>query len=209
MPRPRFSKLSPDKRRRIIETAALEFAAHGFEAASLNRIIDSAGISKGATYYYFDDKADLFAAVVLDGWNALVPVTDFHARLLERDTFWPVLLGLYTEMLKRAREQPWLTAVGRLVYSAPPSLNVSRRVAVQFARALDWLRALVERGQVIGAIRADLPANFLLAVLPAIIEAADRWMVEHREELGPERMDRMAFELFGMLRRFAEPPAAR
>ena len=34
--------------------------AHGFENASLNRIIKKAGISKGAMYYYFDDKMDLY-----------------------------------------------------------------------------------------------------------------------------------------------------
>ena len=40
-----------------------EFAAHGFHDASLNRIIEAAGISKGSMYYYFDGKEDLFAHV--------------------------------------------------------------------------------------------------------------------------------------------------
>ena len=68
MPRPRFENLPLAKRRRILETAALEFATRGFDAASLNRIIRSARISKGAAYYYFDDKADLYTAVVAYGW---------------------------------------------------------------------------------------------------------------------------------------------
>ena len=64
MPRPRFKKLAADKRAAIIEAAGVEFAAHGFQGASLNAIIAAAGISKGAFYYYFDDKADLFATVI-------------------------------------------------------------------------------------------------------------------------------------------------
>jgi AcrR family transcriptional regulator len=48
-----------------LEAAAKEFVAHGFEAASLNRILDDAGISKGAAYYYFDDKTDLYATTTL------------------------------------------------------------------------------------------------------------------------------------------------
>jgi AcrR family transcriptional regulator len=32
--------------------------------ASLNRILEQAGISKGSAYYYFDDKADVFLTVV-------------------------------------------------------------------------------------------------------------------------------------------------
>ena len=48
MPRPRFNKLSAEKRECILEAAAKEFAAHGYDGASLNRILDETGISKGA-----------------------------------------------------------------------------------------------------------------------------------------------------------------
>ncbi len=73
MPRPRFDRLDPDKRRRILAVAAEEFAARGVGNASLNRIIDHAGISKGAAYYYFDDKADLFATVIREGMESFRP----------------------------------------------------------------------------------------------------------------------------------------
>ena len=58
------SPSSPRAQQQAILRAALdEFAAHGFHDASLNRIIDAAGISKGSMYYYFDGKEDLFAHV--------------------------------------------------------------------------------------------------------------------------------------------------
>ena len=147
MPRPRFQKLPADKRQRILEAAALEFASRGFEHASLNRIITAAGISKGAAYYYFDDKADLFATVVLHGWQMLVPDTEVDLALLDADAFWPVLLGLYAEMLQKAHERPWLTAVGKLVYGPPPSEALGGLVAEQFARAHRWLGELIARGR--------------------------------------------------------------
>ena len=40
MPRPRFDKLAVGKRERILEAAAKEFAAHGYDGASLNRILN-------------------------------------------------------------------------------------------------------------------------------------------------------------------------
>ena len=64
MPRPRFSKLPVLRQREILERAAQEFAACGYEHASLNHIIDALGLNKGVFYYNFDSKADLFAAVV-------------------------------------------------------------------------------------------------------------------------------------------------
>ena len=142
MPRPRFQKLPADKRQRILEAAALEFASRGFEHASLNRIITAAGISKGAAYYYFDDKADLFATVVQHGWQMFVPGADVDLSLLDADAFWPVLFGLYAETLQKAHEQPWLTAFGKLVYGPPPSEALGGLVAEQFARAHRWLGEL-------------------------------------------------------------------
>ena len=63
MARPRFQNLDQETRNHILETAAEEFAAQGFDGTSLNRLIESLGISKGSFYYYFDDKADLFITV--------------------------------------------------------------------------------------------------------------------------------------------------
>jgi AcrR family transcriptional regulator len=62
--RPRFAKLPPAQQQTILRAALEEFAAHGFHDASLNRVIEVAGISKGSMYYYFDGKEDLFAHIV-------------------------------------------------------------------------------------------------------------------------------------------------
>jgi AcrR family transcriptional regulator len=64
MPFPRFSKLPLEKRERLMEAAAQEFAAYGFDDASLNRILETVQMSKGAAYYYFEDKVDLFFTVI-------------------------------------------------------------------------------------------------------------------------------------------------
>ena len=63
MARPRFQNLSAERRSELLEFAANEFAARGYDGASLNRIIQETGLSKGSFYYYFDDKADLFSTV--------------------------------------------------------------------------------------------------------------------------------------------------
>ena len=60
MPLTRFDKLSPAKRERILEVAAQEFARYGYEDASINRMLEQAQMSKGAAYYYFEQRA--FAA---------------------------------------------------------------------------------------------------------------------------------------------------
>jgi AcrR family transcriptional regulator len=51
-------------RSRLLDAAAEEFASKGFGGASLDRIADAAGFTRGAVYSNFDGKADLFVAVL-------------------------------------------------------------------------------------------------------------------------------------------------
>jgi AcrR family transcriptional regulator len=52
------------KRRQIVEGARAMFLAQGFDAASMNDIARAAGVSKGTLYVYFDNKEQLFEAIV-------------------------------------------------------------------------------------------------------------------------------------------------
>ncbi len=45
---------------KILNAAFEEFAKFGLDKASLNKILKSAGISKGVFYHYFSDKEELF-----------------------------------------------------------------------------------------------------------------------------------------------------
>jgi AcrR family transcriptional regulator len=51
-------------RMRLLDAAEQAFAAEGFGGASLDRIADAAGFTRGAVYSNFADKADLFVAVL-------------------------------------------------------------------------------------------------------------------------------------------------
>src|SRR5712675_814610 len=52
------------KRRQIVEGARQVFLAQGFDAASMGEIARVAGVSKGTLYVYFEDKEQLFDAIV-------------------------------------------------------------------------------------------------------------------------------------------------
>jgi AcrR family transcriptional regulator len=51
-------------RRHILQAALKSFARCGYAATSVQTIVDHAGVSKPALYYYFADKAQLFQALV-------------------------------------------------------------------------------------------------------------------------------------------------
>jgi AcrR family transcriptional regulator len=52
------------KRRQILDGARRVFLASGFDAASMNEIARTAGVSKGTLYVYFDSKEALFASLL-------------------------------------------------------------------------------------------------------------------------------------------------
>ena len=54
----------PIKRAQIIEGARRVFIDKGFEAASMNDITREAGVSKGTIYVYFENKEELFEALI-------------------------------------------------------------------------------------------------------------------------------------------------
>ena len=58
-------------KQRLLQSGFREFHRSGFEAADLNRILDEAGVTKGALYYHFQSKRGLGYAVVtnvLQSW---------------------------------------------------------------------------------------------------------------------------------------------
>lgn len=56
---------------RILNSAKIEFLAHGFEKASLKTICEDAGVTTGALYKRYKGKEDLFCAVVAETVDAL------------------------------------------------------------------------------------------------------------------------------------------
>jgi AcrR family transcriptional regulator len=186
MPFPRYDKLPLEKRERLMEAAAQEFAASGFENASMNRILETVQMSKGAAYYYFEDKVDLFFTVIhycierskLD--LALDPAT------LTAETFWPSFAELHRQPLLNSFEQPWLFAAVRAAEHLPPAA-LEREPLASFARRVrTWMLNLLKRGQELGVIRTDLSEQLILAWIAALDDASDHWLLDHWSKLDRE-----------------------
>ncbi len=60
----KFENLNPEKQQKILNSALSEFAEHGYEQASTNRIVKQAGIGKGMLFYYFKNKKDLYEYLI-------------------------------------------------------------------------------------------------------------------------------------------------
>ncbi|NNJ29463.1 TetR family transcriptional regulator [Lacrimispora defluvii] len=66
MPTERFYNLPAEKKKIIRDAATEEFIRVPFEKASINKIIQNAGISRGSFYTYFVDKRDVLGYIFED-----------------------------------------------------------------------------------------------------------------------------------------------
>jgi AcrR family transcriptional regulator len=183
MPFARYSKLPIEKRERLMIAAAQEFAAYGFDAASVNRILETVQMSKGAAYYYFEDKVDLFFTVIqycierLELNLALDPATS------TAETFWPTFAELRRQPLLNSFEQPWLFAAVRAAERLSPAA-LQREPLATFARQVRaYVMNILKRGQELGVIRTDLPDDLIFDWQQALDAASDHWLLAHWTEL--------------------------
>lgn len=61
-----------EKRQQILDVASKLFLKHGLDAVSMSQIASEVGGSKSTLYSYFDNKEELFLAVVLSGIAQMV-----------------------------------------------------------------------------------------------------------------------------------------
>ena len=202
MPFPRFEKLPLEKRERLIEVAAHEFALHGFDDASMNRILEAVQMSKGAAYYYFEDKVDLFFTVV-QYCNERLKLFDLELdpATLTAETFWPTFATLHRQPLLRSFEQPWLFAAVRAGERLSPAALQREPLATFGRQVKTWLLSIVKRGQELGVMRTDMSEDLILAWLEALDDASDHWLLAHWSQLDREAIAQISDQTVDGMRR--------
>lgn len=117
MPNPTFFNLPEDKQTRIMDAVWQEFSAVSYMDASINRIIQSAGISRGSFYQYFTGKADVFTYVLQTILDAGLEM--FRAQLtVHSNDLFRAILGMYELILwsnQRNSKRPGLERIRTLI----------------------------------------------------------------------------------------------
>ncbi len=195
-----------EKRERLLTIAAQEFAIHGFEAASLNRILEEAQIGKSSAYYYFEDKADLFCTVVEYCFERLeFAPSSQELEALTAETFWQAYMTRHQRSLLRAQQEPWWFGAVRAVDRLSPEMLRTD----SFAPLADFitnylmtnLNAMMARGQALGLIRTDVPNELLIGWFRAIDSASDDWLLSHLNTLDQDTIERISRQTMQTIQR--------
>jgi len=97
------------RRAEILAGARRAFATHGYEGATVARLEQETGLSRGAIFNYYDDKLDLFIALAAEDsrrWLAdfdEIGIDGLLRRIAGEDPAWS---RVYLEVVRRAATDP-------------------------------------------------------------------------------------------------------
>ncbi|HMP51360.1 MAG TPA: TetR/AcrR family transcriptional regulator [Candidatus Melainabacteria bacterium] len=203
MPRPRFKKLDKEKQQLILDVASEEFAAHGFENASYNAIIEKCKLSKGVMYYYFDDKLDLFQTILSEANQSYLEYIGHWKSCSNKDEFWAQIKEIFYQSMAFFEEDP---RAARLVAMSMKHPEILSRTYEQLeAISSSWFIRVISEGQELGAVRDDIPMDYLLRLIFGMGQASDQWMLSKWQESSLSDLMKDAELVFKIFREFLDP----
>jgi TetR/AcrR family transcriptional repressor of nem operon len=168
------SRESDATRDKLLKAAFDEIYRRGFQAASLDTILAKAGVTKGALYHHFPNKASLGYAVVdevvkgllLERWGVLEPTSGDPITALQR-----ILRGRVANLT--SREVEFGCPLNNLAQEMSPLDQRFRRgVNATFEIWTDAVAKDLASGQAQGTVRKDVDARKIAAFVVASIEGS-------------------------------------
>ncbi len=169
----------PDKRRylssaarkeEILDAALIEFADRTYNAVSMERLAECAGLSKAGIYAHFKSKEEIFHALLERAKQKLL---DFEGWLPDEDLTLPELVDAFLDRLYATFESPATLSIYRLLLTesvrAPDLVKVwHNEVACGFRRRAQLnIQRNIDRGIVRPGVMTE--HFFPLAIAPALL----------------------------------------
>jgi AcrR family transcriptional regulator len=178
---PRWQRRPAERRREILDAAALVFGERGFESATLALVAERAGVSPGTVQHYFGTKTALFQEVIADRFFSGA-VEDEALLINHRGSYAELLRALLTRTWARLRRPGtadlMLAGMASAGNCPEAGLVVSRELSGRCPRVIQGvIEAGVQSGE-FHAVNAELMARVLGAAMKGLV-VGHRRMAQH------------------------------
>ena len=168
-------------RQKVLDAARALFAERGYEPATIRDIAKGAGMSTGAVFANFQDKAELFEAVLGEDMTRLAETMKNGAA--DGTTVRERLLGALTAGYHGSLDQlPLVQAVVARSWFQPQAAEVRTRVAIQ--PLVSVVADILQAGLREGALRQDVDLKLIAELIYGAFltnyrrAAYDSWTLE-------------------------------
>lgn len=179
-------RLTDRKRKAILDAAADQFRAHGFEATSMDKIAALAGVSKRTVYNHFPSKDELFAETLVQLFHAAAAVLDLPYR--GDMPLRTQLTALLQAKVATLAEQNFLdlsrVAIAEAVHTPERARAIVARLGEREEGVTAWIRAAHADGKL-----RDCDPAFAATMLHGQIKAVAFWP---QVAMGAPPLDRAA-----------------
>ena len=184
---PRWQRRPTERRREILDAAALVFGERGFESATLALVAERAGVSAGTVQHYFGTKTSLFQEVIADRFFSSA-AEDEALLINHRGSYAELLRALLTRTWARLRRPGtadlMLAGMASAGNCPEAGLVVSREVSGRCPRVIQGvIEAGVQSGE-FHAVNAELMARVLGAAMKGLVVGHRR--MAQRGQAAPE-----------------------
>ncbi|HXF09450.1 MAG TPA: TetR/AcrR family transcriptional regulator [Desulfuromonadaceae bacterium] len=133
-------------REQILRAALKHFANAGYAAASVQQIVDEAGLSKPALYYHFKDKAGLFQALVYEAHDERYRMLCEAAE--RADNIRDQLQGILSALLDYFRKNRELMRISfATMFASPGEVPEGLCYSERCERNFEFVHSLIKRAQ--------------------------------------------------------------
>ncbi|MRH87774.1 TetR family transcriptional regulator [Nocardia sp. SYP-A9097] len=147
------------RRSQILDGARSCFAEYGYEGATVRRLEEATGLSRGAIFHHFRDKDALFLALAQEDAGRMAEVAANEG-----------LIQVMRDMLARPEDFDWLGTrleIARRLRNDPEFRRNWEERSVELTAATV---ARLERRKAEGALRDDVPTTVLLGYLDLVLD---------------------------------------
>jgi TetR/AcrR family acrAB operon transcriptional repressor len=145
-------------RQDILKSALIVFGEKGFSAATLTQIAAEAGVTRGAIYWHFDNKAELYNTLI-ENYSAYGAAIGEQA-IADGGSFVDILRRIFVRQLQAVEEDPDLRAIMEIHLfktGLDPELQTTLLQKIQSGQALlEGISAAMSMGIAAGELRADI-----------------------------------------------------
>jgi TetR/AcrR family transcriptional repressor of nem operon len=157
-------------RERLLQAASREIYRTGFQSASLDTILATAGVTKGALYHHFKNKEALGYAVVEEIISPDVRSTWVRPLLSVKDPI-DALIGI----VQNLSVQPDVVCGGCQLNNlaqemSPLAAGFRKRLEGIFDAWRDAMASVLREGQIHGSVRHDVDTRDAASFLIAMVE---------------------------------------
>ncbi len=169
-------------RSRILDAAEVLFQQQGVSGTSLQDIAQAAGVTRGAVYWHFADKAALFNAMMQ---RVCMPIEKTATLLLGDDNSDPLLMlrtlmmGIFERVASDAQVRRVFEVATHKVEYVDELLAVRERHVQMRTEHVDQLEGLLLRAQHSGTVAATPGARQMAYALHSLLDGLiQNWILE-------------------------------